>query len=55
MKNEQRKTLEWRKLDNSAKLFPISEGKKYSTVFRLSAVLKEKIQPEILEKAVEIA
>ena len=24
----------WRKLDNSAKIFPISTGKKYSTVFR---------------------
>ena len=55
MNDEIRKTLEWRKLDNSAKLFPISAGKKYSTVFRLSAVLNEQIQPEILEKAVEIA
>ena len=23
----------WRKLDNSAKIFPISSGKKYSTSF----------------------
>ena len=35
--------LEWRRLDNSAKIFPISAGKKYSTVFRLSAILKEEI------------
>ncbi len=47
--------LYWRKLDNSAKIFPISSGKKYSTVFRLSAVLKEEVKPEILEKAVKIA
>ncbi len=47
--------LEWRRLDNSAKIFPISGGKKYSTVFRLSAVLNEKIDPEILKKAVNIA
>lgn len=47
--------LYWRKLDNSAKIFPISNGKKYSTVFRLSAVLKEKIKPEILKMAVEQA
>ncbi len=47
--------LKWRRLDNSAKIFPLSAGKKYSTVFRISAVLKEKINPKILEKAVEIA
>ena len=47
--------LKWRKLDNSAKIFPLSAGKKYSTVFRISAVLKEKINPKILEKAVNIA
>ena len=52
---DNKKTLEWRKLDNSAKIFPISGGKKYSTVFRLSAVLNEKINPLVLEKAVKIA
>ncbi len=46
---------EWRRLDNSAKIFPISTGKKYSTVFRLSAVLKEEINPETLRQAVKIA
>ena len=44
----------WRRLDNSAKIFPISAGKKYSTVFRLSCVLNEKIQPKILNEAVKI-
>lgn len=47
--------LYWRRLDNSAKIFPMSSGKKYSTVFRLSAVLKEKIEPKILEEAVRQA
>ena len=45
----------WRKLDNSAKIFPLSASKKYSTVFRYSAVLKESIDKEILAKAVEKA
>lgn len=45
----------WRKLDNSAKIFPISTGKKYSTVFRLSAILKEKIDLDILKKATDLA
>ena len=49
------KKLEWRKLDNSAKIFPISAGKKYSTVFRLSVVLKEKVNANILKEAVKIA
>ena len=43
MKKNKDKKLYWRRLDNSAKIFPISAGKKYSTVFRLSVVLKEKI------------
>ena len=44
----------WRKLDNSAKIFPIASSKKYSSVFRLSAVLKEKINPIYLKEAVDI-
>ena len=51
MKDSKKDKLTWRRLDNSAKIFPMSTGEKYSTVFRISAVLKEKIQPEILEKA----
>lgn len=51
MKKENK--LPWRRLDNSAKIFPMSTGERYSTVFRLSAILKNDIQPEILQKAVE--
>lgn len=53
MKNKQDKRSNWRRLDNSAKIFPISAGKKYSTVFRLSAILKETVKKEILEIAVK--
>ena len=55
MKKNKEKKLYWRRLDNSAKIFPISAGKKYSTVFRLSVVLKEKVNPNVLEKAVNMA
>ena len=55
MKNNEDKELTWRRLDNSAKIFPISAGKKYSTVFRLSVVLNEKINRENLKKAVNMA
>lgn len=47
------KQANWRRLDNSAKIFPIASSKKYSSVFRLSAVLKEKIDKETLKKAVD--
>ena len=52
MKSNKKNKLPWRRLDNSAKIFPMSTGEKYSTVFRLSVVLKENIKPEILKKAV---
>ena len=52
MKKNNENKLYWRRLDNSAKIFPIAAGKKYSTVFRLSVVLKEKVNENILKKAV---
>ena len=52
MKTNIKNKLPWRRLDNSAKIFPMSTGKKYSTVFRLSVLLKEEIQPKILKNAV---
>lgn len=52
MKLKKENKLYWRRLDNSAKIFPISAGKKYSTVFRLSAVLNDKVEPKILQEAV---
>lgn len=55
MKETKNNKLYWRRLDNSAKIFPISGGKKYSTVFRLSVILKENVQPEILKQAVQLA
>ena len=49
------KKKNWRKLDNSAKIFPLSESRRYSTVFRYSVVLKENVDKYVLEKAVEKA
>ena len=53
-KNKKEKKLSWRRLDNSAKIFPIAAGRKYSTVFRISVVLNENIEPKKLEEAVKI-
>ena len=55
MRYLRKENLSWRKLDNYAKLFPLASTKEYKTVFRLSVVLKDEIDPEILEKAVKIA
>ena len=55
MRRKERKELLWRKLDNSAKIFPLSSSKKYSSVFRIPAVMEEKISPRFLGKAVNRA
>ena len=49
MKNNKKELLIWRRLDNSAKIYPLSTGRKYSTVFRLSVLLKENIKPNVLQ------
>ena len=45
----------WRKLDDQAKIFSLSYNKKDTSIFRLSVVLKEKIDVSILQEAVELA
>ncbi|MDD3999790.1 MAG: alcohol acetyltransferase [Bacilli bacterium] len=44
----------WYKLDNAAKIFPSVTSAKRSNVFRLSAVLKEKVDPALLEEALNL-
>ena len=44
----------WYKLDLSANVYPTLQRKDFSSVFRLSATLKEKINPEILQKAMDM-
>ena len=41
----------WRKLDNTAKVFSLDE-KKNNNIFRLSVILKEKVDSMILKSAV---
>lgn len=45
----------WRKLDDQAKVFSLAVNKKDTSIFRVSVVLKEKIEAKILQKAVELA
>lgn len=55
MHYRRKENLSWRRLDNYAKLFPLASTKDYKTVFRISVVLKDKIEPEILQKSLKIA
>ena len=44
----------WYKLDNAAKAFPGQNSSSWSNVFRLSATLTEKVNPDLLQQAVEL-
>ena len=44
---------QWRRLDNTAKIFPVIANENMSQVFRISVTLKEEIQPEALQQALE--
>ena len=46
------KPREWYRLDNAAKIFPGQNTQKWSNIFRLSVVLREKVDPAVLEQAV---
>ena len=52
MKNKTNIKKTWYKLDLSANVYPTLQRKNFSNIFRLSIVLKEKINPEILQIAV---
>ena len=54
MKKEKRK-LYWRKLDDQGKIYSLSVNKNDTSIFRLSVVLKDVIDSDILQKAVELA
>ncbi len=44
----------WYKLDLSAIVYPTLQRRDFSSVYRLSVVLKEAVQPDILQKAVDL-
>ncbi len=51
MKENETKNIEWRKLDNTAKIFPIVSTKKFSNTYRMSVVLKQQIIPDVLQES----
>lgn len=47
------KELRWEKLDNTAHLFPVIAGEQMTNVYRISVTLKELVDPEILQQALD--
>ena len=45
---------DWYKLDLSAIVYPTLQRRDFSSVYRLSVVLKEEIQPEVLQQALDM-
>ena len=52
--NLRTKYLPWQTLDNSAHLFPVIAGERMTNTYRISAVLRDTVQPEILQQALDI-
>ena len=48
------KEIRWDKLDNTAHLFPVIAGERMSNVYRISVTLKEPVDPELLQQALDI-
>ena len=52
-KNNDRK-LRWMQLDNSAKIYPASATSRWNNIYRLSATLKEEVDREVLQSALDV-
>lgn len=51
MKHQKQPNRTWRRLDNTAKLFPVISSENLTNVFRVSVTLKDKIDASILQQA----
>jgi len=54
-KRARREPKVWYKLDLSAIVYPTLQRRDFSSVYRLSVVLKEEVKPDVLQQAVDIA
>lgn len=53
-KKKAHRPVRWDKLDNTAHLFPVIAGENMTNVFRISVTLKEEIQPDKLQEALDM-
>ncbi len=54
IKNHPPKGPKWMKLDNAAKIYPAAMSRSWTNIFRISVTLKDDIDPEILQSALEV-
>lgn len=54
MSKQQVRKRRWFRLDNAAKIYPASRSNRWSNLFRLSVTLKEEVDVEILQKALDV-
>ena len=52
-KNKNPQGQKWRSLDNTGKIFPLISNSSLSNVFRIAVILKEEIDPAILQQALD--
>ncbi len=52
-KERKKNQTEWYKLDLSAIVYPTLQRKDFSSVYRLSVILREQIKPDVLQEAVD--
>lgn len=45
--------LRWMRLDNAAKIYPAARRRNWNNVFRLSVTLREDVDPEVLQQALD--
>lgn len=45
--------MQWSRLDNAAKIFPPTSGKRDDKVFRFACVLREPVDPDLLQRALD--
>lgn len=53
-KKKTKRTPHWEKLDNTANIFPVIAGEEMTNTYRISVVLNEKVDPSLLQEAVDI-
>lgn len=50
----QESKLRWMRLDNAAKIYPAARSQRWSNVFRVSATLKEDIDLDVMQSALDV-
>ena len=52
--NRIKNTEEWFKLDNASKIYPASGNARWNAVYRVCAVMKDRVDREVLQQALDV-